>query len=83
MEEIHRKMKEIRRAHLKAGRLISGKLMNELSIEIFQELKEQGYYTFTSKEFDGASFNIERVVSIDRSVYYVAPYNLMKTIEID
>ena len=83
VEEIHRKMKEIRRAHLKAGRLISGKLMNELSIEIFQELKEQGYYTFTSKEFDGASFNIERVVSIDRSVYYVAPYNLMKTIEID
>ncbi|MED4111200.1 hypothetical protein, partial [Halalkalibacterium halodurans] len=83
VKEIYNKMKEIKRAHLKAGRLISNKLMNELSTEILQELREQGYYTFTSEEFDGASFNIERVVSIDQSRYLIAPYNLMKPIDID
>lgn len=83
INEIYSKMQEIKRAHLKAGRLISSKLMNELSAEILRELKEQGYYTFTSQEFDGASFNIERVVSIDQSRYLIAPYNLLKPIEID
>lgn len=83
VKEIYSKMQEIKRAHLKAGRLISSKLMNELSTEILRELGEQGYYTFTSQEFDGASFNIERVVSIDQSRYLIAPYNLMKPIEID
>lgn len=83
VKEIYSKMQEIKRAHLKAGRLISSKLMNELSTEILLELGEQGYYTFTSQEFDGASFNIERVVSIDQSRYLIAPYNLMKPIEID
>jgi hypothetical protein len=81
--EIYSKMQEIKRAHIKAGRLISSKLMNELSTEILRELREQGYYTFTSEEFDGASFNIERVVSIDQSGYLIAPYNLMKPKDID
>ncbi|GAA0294468.1 hypothetical protein GGQ92_000767 [Gracilibacillus halotolerans] len=83
IKEIYSRMQEIRRAHLKAGRLISTKLMSELSTEILHELKEQGYYTFTSREFNGASFNIERVVSIEFSSYLIAPYNLMKAIEID
>lgn len=83
VKEIYSKMQEIKRAHLKAGRLISSILMNELSTKIIRELKEQGYYTFTSREFNGASFNIERVVSIDQSSYLITPYNLMKPIEID
>lgn len=83
IEEIHRKMKNIRRAHLKAGRLISKKLMNELSADIVQDLKEQGFYNFTSKEFNGASFNIERIVSIDNARRLIAPYNLMKPIDIN
>lgn len=83
VKEIYSKMQEIKCAHIKAGRLISWKLMNELSSEIYRELREQGYYTFTSEEFDGASFNIERVVSIDQNKYLIAPYNLMKPIEID
>jgi hypothetical protein len=83
IHEIHSKMKQIKRAHLKAGRLISRKLMTELSTDFVKDLQEQGYYTFTSKEFKGASFNIERIVSIDQSKYLIAPYNLMKPIEVD
>lgn len=76
-------MKIIQRAHIKAGRIISRKLMNELSHDIFKELQEKGFYTFKSKEFDGASFNIERIVSIDRSKHLIAPYNLMKPMNFD
>jgi len=82
-EEIYSKMKEIRRAHLRAGRLISKKLMSELSADIVQDLKEQGFYNFTSEEFDGASFNIERIVSIDNARRLISPYNLMKPIHVN
>jgi len=83
IKEIHSSMREIRSAHLKAGRLITDKLMSEISIDFVKELQEQGFYNFTSKEFDGASFNIERIVSIKDSRYTIASYNLMKPIEID
>src|SRR5699024_6944041 len=82
-EEIYAKMKEIRSAHLKAGRLISNKLMKEISIDIIEELQEQGFYNFASEEFDGASFNIERIVSIDNSSYSISPYNLIQPLDID
>lgn len=83
VKEIYSIMQEIKAAHIRAGKLISNKLMNELSIDILRELREQGYYTFTSEEFDGASFNIERVVSIDQSKYLIASYNLMKPMKIE
>ncbi|WP_144561559.1 hypothetical protein [Bacillus mycoides] len=81
--EIHSIMKEIQLAHRKAGRIISEKLMSELSNDILKELQEKGFYTFESKEFNGASFNIERVVSIDDSRYLISPSNLMKPMNID
>ncbi|KUP08455.1 hypothetical protein Q75_02815 [Bacillus coahuilensis p1.1.43] len=83
IKEIYNTMKIIQLAHRKAGRIISDKLMNELSNDILKELQEKGYYTFMSKEFNGASFNIERIVSIDRSRHLIAPYNLMKPMNID
>ncbi|PKG26168.1 hypothetical protein [Cytobacillus horneckiae] len=83
IKETYNTMKIIQLAHRKAGRIISNKLMSELSNDILKELQEKGYYTFMSKEFNGASFNIERIVSIDRSRHLIAPYNLMKPMNID
>jgi hypothetical protein len=83
IEEIYETMKKIQLAHRKAGRLISEKLMSELSKDILKELQVKGYYTFKSKEFNGASFNIERIVSINQSRHLIAPYNLMKPVSID
>lgn len=83
LREVFETMKKIQLAHRKAGRIISDKLMSELSNDILKELQEKGFYTFMSKEFNGASFNIERIISIDRSRHLIAPYNLMKPINID
>lgn len=83
IEETYETMKIIQSAHRKAGRIISDKLMKELSNDISKELQEKGYYTFMSREFNGASFNIERIVSIDRTRHLIAPYNLMKPMNID
>jgi hypothetical protein len=83
IEEIYEVMKEIQHAHRKAGRIISEKLMNEINKDIMMELQTKGFYTFESKEFNGASFNIERIVSIDHSRHLIAPYNLMKPINLD
>ncbi|WP_096154064.1 hypothetical protein [Bacillus sp. FJAT-45066] len=83
ISETYDTMKIIQLAHRKAGRIISDKLMSELSKDILKELQEKGYYMFMSKEFNGASFNIERIVSIDRSRHLIAPYNLMKPMNID
>lgn len=83
IKETYETMKVIQQAHRKAGRIISQKLMSELSNGILKELQEKGFYTFMSKEFNGASFNIERIVSIDSSIHLIAPYNLMKPMNID
>lgn len=82
-DKITKSMKIIQKAHRKAGRIISTKLMKELNPSIYKELLEKGYYTFESKEFDGASFNIERVLTITSEKYIIMPYNLMKPISID
>ncbi|EHL79385.1 DISARM anti-phage system protein DrmE domain-containing protein [Bacillus smithii] len=82
IKKIVEAMKEIQQAHRKAGRIISSKLMNELSINIVNELRMNGYFTFESKEFDGASFNIERVVAIDNSKHLVSSHNIMKPLNI-
>ncbi|MEH7537435.1 hypothetical protein V7167_25220, partial [Bacillus toyonensis] len=83
IKETYEIKKKIQQAHIKAGRIISEKVMNELSNDILKELQEKGYYTFMSKELNGVSFNIERIVSIDHSVHLIAPYNLMRPINID
>ncbi|UZD48717.1 hypothetical protein [Peribacillus frigoritolerans] len=83
IKETYETMKIIQHAHRKAGRIISDKLMSELSNDILRELQEKGFYTFKSREFNGASFNIERIVSIDRKIHLIAPYNLLKPMNID
>jgi len=83
IKEVCRAMKVTQSAHREAGRIISKKLMSELSDHSLKNLEENGYYTFESTEFDGASFNIERVVSIDTSEYLIAHHNLMKIINMN
>lgn len=56
--------KEIRTAHLKAGNKISKQLLKELNFDRLNEVDEQGYVTFTSNLFEGASFSIETIVEI-------------------
>ncbi len=80
IENIYSAMKEIQNAHRQAGRIITRSLMNELKEDIFEKLNEQGYYTFNSNTFNGASFNIERVISIDNTKYSIFYYDLMKPI---
>lgn len=82
-DKIYKGMKNIQQAHRKAGRIISTKLMKELNPSIYNKLLEKGYYTFESKEFDGASFNIERVLTITNEKYLIMPYNLMKPFSIN
>ncbi|MGR5908544.1 hypothetical protein ACT7DL_24285 [Bacillus paranthracis] len=41
IKETYEIMKEIQQAHIKAGRIISEKLMNELSHDILKELQEK------------------------------------------
>ncbi|MYL54194.1 hypothetical protein GLW08_12685 [Pontibacillus yanchengensis] len=86
VQKISDTMNVIKRAHISAGSIISKKLMfelSELSNEIHTELQEKGYYTFRSHEFDGASFNIERVVSIDNTIRTVPSTNIMRVMSLD
>ncbi|RAS80759.1 hypothetical protein [Priestia endophytica] len=78
VDDIYSSMKKIQNAHRQAGRIITKKLMNELKPNIYEKLQEQGHHTFNSKEFNRASFNIERVTSIDYSKYKVYLHDLMK-----
>lgn len=82
IDVIYRAMKKIQNAHRQAGRIITLKLMNELTNGVSNELFENGYFTFQSKEFKGASFNIERVTVIDNTYYQVMPYNLLKPFQV-
>lgn len=70
--------KEIRSAHLKAGRLISKSIMDAISPEMIEIVKERGFHTFESEEFTDVTFNIERVIYIDNEVREVATSQLMK-----
>ncbi|CUA79418.1 hypothetical protein GCM10022628_25550 [Anoxybacillus suryakundensis] len=78
VDHIYQAMKKIQTAHRDAGRVISRKLMNEITPSICQELQQKGSITFKSSNFNGASFNIDRVVAIDRSKHNVLQSNLMK-----
>lgn len=69
---------EIMNAHRQSGRLISEKLMKEISPAVINELKEKGYHTFNSKEFSDVTFNIERIIYIERDIKYVSSSNTMK-----
>ncbi|WP_377890400.1 hypothetical protein [Alkalihalobacillus sp. R86527] len=76
-------MNAIKSAHISAGRIISDKLMSELSVDIDSELQEKGFYTFASIEFNGASFNVERIVSINHTIRTVASSNVMKVMNLN
>ncbi|KGX85783.1 hypothetical protein [Pontibacillus litoralis] len=83
IQKISNSMNSIKRAHISAGTIISKKLMSELSEGIHSELQEKGYYTFKSHEFNGASFNIERMVSIDHTIRSVPKTSIMRVINLD
>ena len=83
IKKISDTMATIKRAHISAGRIITKKLMSELSVDIHSELQEKGYYTFKSNEFNGASFNIERIVSISHTIRTVPSTNIMRVISLD
>lgn len=83
IKKISTTMNTIKSAHISAGRIISNKLMSELSVDIDSELQEKGFYTFASKEFNGASFNVERIVSINHTIRTVASSNVMKVMNLN
>lgn len=82
IENVYGSMKKIQKAHIIAGKLITKKLMHEMTSEIDKELEEKGWCTFESNEFDGASFNIERITAIDHSKYDILPHNILKPFKI-
>ena len=83
INRIYKSMKIIQKAHIKAGKIISQKLIKELTGNFVNELFEKGYYKFTSSEFDGASFNIEKILFIDTKIYIIPYHYLMKPMIID
>lgn len=83
INEIYSAMRKIISAHIKAGRIISSKLMNELSNFNLEEFEERGSYTFESEELNGASFNLERVIKIETKNYKVPQHYLMKPYSIE
>lgn len=69
---------KIRAAHIKAGHKISKSLINEINGKMEEAIGEKGYYKFESKEFKGASFNIEEVKAISKEVVMVAESDILK-----
>ncbi|EMY5505191.1 hypothetical protein V8T57_001593 [Bacillus wiedmannii] len=51
-------------AHIKAGRVITKTLLEELDETIVDDIDENGYATFTSQIVEGASFSIEVVEEV-------------------
>lgn len=69
---------KIRSAHLKAGKEVSKKILEEINPTIIDEIEENGYATFSSKLFDGASFNIEVIQGIDEDTIFIDKSKILK-----
>ena len=80
-EEIITAASEIVSAHISAGHQISYVLMNELDENLEGIIEENGFYTFESTEFEGASFNIEEVKKISKETYYIPEKEILKIIK--
>lgn len=80
-EEIITAASEIVSAHISAGHQISHVLMNELDENLEGIIDENGFYTFESTEFEGASFNIEEIKKISKETYYIPEKEILKIIK--
>lgn len=69
---------EIRSAHLRAGKEVSKQILAEIDTNIIDEIEESGYATFSSKLFDGASFNIEVIQAINDDTIFIDRNKIFK-----
>ncbi|WP_434177895.1 DUF7764 domain-containing protein [Bacillus stercoris] len=81
INEILSAASEIRSAHISAGHHISRSLMSELDKDLENVVNENGFYTFESKEFKGACFNIEEIKSISNEIYFIPENKILKIIK--
>lgn len=70
--------KRIKSAHISAGTHISKKLLEELNENLLEDVEEEGYVTFTSELFKGASFNIEIAKKISEKIMIVDRKDVLK-----
>lgn len=80
-EEILKASEEIVSAHISAGHIISQALMKELDQNLESVIDENGFYTFESKEFEGASFNIEEIINISNETYFIPDDYVLKVVK--
>ncbi|WP_391119196.1 hypothetical protein [Psychrobacillus sp. L3] len=80
-QEIIKSTNEIVSAHISAGHQISQILMNELDENLESLIDENGFYTFESKEFEGATFNIEEIKKISKETYSIPENEALKIIK--
>ncbi|MBD8014490.1 hypothetical protein [Planococcus wigleyi] len=78
IEKIVISTKKIKSAHLRAGIYISKKLLEELNEDLLEGLEDEGYVTFSSELFKGASFNIEIVKNISEKVMVIDRKDVLK-----
>nr|WGD90580.1 hypothetical protein P5665_01130 [Bacillus subtilis] len=55
--------------------------MKELDKHLENVVNENGFYTFESKEFKGACFNIEEIKSISNEIYFIPENEILKIIK--
>lgn len=79
--EILNAANKILSAHISAGHYISHTLMNEINNNLESIIDENGYYSFKSIEFKGASFNIVEVKNISIETYFVPENDALKIIK--
>ncbi|WP_445491603.1 DISARM anti-phage system protein DrmE domain-containing protein [Niallia sp. 03133] len=72
---------ETRKAHISAGHHISRTLMKELDKNLENVIDEMGFYSFESKEFEGAFFNIEEIKKISNETYFIPENETLKIIK--
>lgn len=80
-DEILDAASEIMSAHISAGHQISQTLMNELDGSLESLIDENGFYTFKSNNFKGASFNIEEIKKISKETYNIPENEALKIIK--
>lgn len=68
----------IRSAHLRAGKEVSKQILEEIKPDIIDEIEENGYATFSSELFHGASFNIEVIQGIDKDTLFIDQSKILK-----
>lgn len=81
IQKIIKSTDKIVSAHISAGHQISSILMNELDGNLEILIDENRFYTFESKELEGATFNIEEVKKISKDTYEIPENEAFKIIK--